>query len=252
MLHWIQAALAAAAVAGIAWRAHTLKGSGAIGATIIGTLVFGFGGLAAAAMLVFFFISSSALSRLNRGERRSRRGFSQVFANGSIAAAAAASMGVLPGASAAYLGALAAATADTWATAIGVRFGGTPRSILSFKHTAPGASGAVTCLGTIASALGALSVGLAGQLLLRLPLCGWVAVTVAGFFASLLDSLLGDSLQAVYRCRECGERPEVARHDGCPARAERQAGIPGLDNDVVNWIATLAGAGGAWLLLRLC
>lgn len=47
------------------------------------------------------------------------------------------------------LGALAAATADTWATEIGAFSPRNPRHILSFQEVTKGSSGGVTLLGTL-------------------------------------------------------------------------------------------------------
>ncbi len=74
------------------------------------------------------------------------------------------------------------------------------------------------------------------------------AVGLAGWLGSLLDSLLGAGLQAVYRCPACGRWPQVARHEGCSVRAVRVSGVPKLDNDMVNWLATGAGAAAGLVL----
>ncbi|MFQ5351207.1 MAG: DUF92 domain-containing protein, partial [Thermoanaerobaculia bacterium] len=219
-----------------AWRLGALTLSGALAATLVGAIVLASAGLGPAAVLVFFFVSASLLSALPGKRERSRRDARQVIANGSIAALAAAVTVSQPVASLAFLGALAAATADTWATEIGLRLGRRPRSILTLRSRPPGSSGAISIPGTVASAAGALAIGLVG---------GWwmggidratlSAIAAAGFLGSVTDSLLGDGLQAVYRCPECGAAPEVARHSGCEVRARRVSGIPGLDNDLVNW-----------------
>ncbi len=91
----------------------------------------------------------------------------------------------------------------------------------------------------------------AGLGLMRAAGSAVLAVTLAGLIGSTLDSVLGAGVQARYRCAACGATPEVARHDGCPTRATRIAGLPGLDNDAVNWIATLSGAATAVLLEHL-
>lgn len=214
--------------------------------------MFGFAGLAAAMVLVLFFASASVLSMLPPSDERSARGVRQVLANGSIAAVAAALSTAYGPAILAFLGATAAATADTWATEIGVRLGGTPRSILTFRPQPPGSSGAVSLVGTLAAGFGALGVGLAGVLLLpNLDTGVAMTVAVAGWWAALIDSVLGAGVQCRYRCPRCGRSPQVARHDGCLAIAVRQSGLPGLDNDVVNWLATAVGAASALALASL-
>jgi uncharacterized protein (TIGR00297 family) len=234
---------AAAAVSLVAWRLKALSGTGAVAATAVGGAVLGFGGLGAAIALVVFFVSSSALAALPGSGERGTRDARQVLANGSVAALAAVAHRTLPFADVALLGALGAATADTWATEVGTRFGRRPRSILTLRPQAPGTSGAVSMVGTVAAAAGGLAVAAAGLWLV--PGVGGAAVAavaVGGFAGSLVDSVLGAGAQAVYLCPACGAEPEVARHTGCPDRAGRVSGLPGVDNDVVNWLATAAGA----------
>jgi len=165
------------------------------------------------------------------------------MANGSVAAVAAALSCIGAFAVPAFLGAVAAATADTWATEFGVRWCKRPRSLSTPRAQPPGTSGAVSLPGTGAALAGALAVAAAGHWWLAgIDARGGLAVGLAGFGGSLVDSLLGAGPQAVYRCDQCGANPQVARHEGCPVAAKRVAGVPGLDNDAVNWIATGAGA----------
>ena len=240
---------AAGGVSVSAWRLGALSRSGAVAGTVVGAVVFGFGGFDAALVLVLFFVSSSALSLLPPAGERSARDARQVLANGSVAAVAAAVTVWIPEASVAFLGAVAAATADTWATEIGVRLGKTPRSILTLRRQVPGTSGAVSFPGTLAAATGALTVaGVGNWLIPGATVDGLVAVAAAGLLGSIVDSVLGAGLQARYRCPACGASPEVARHAGCELRAERISGVPGLDNDAVNLLATVTGAAVALLI----
>ena len=252
MLEGLIAVGAAAAVSIAAWRLGALSASGAVAGTAVGSVVFGFGGFGAALVLVTFFVSSSALSLLPPGGERSARDAWQVMANGSVAAVAISLTGLQPMATVAFLGATAAAAADTWATEIGVRLGKSPRSILSLRKQPPGTSGAVSLPGTLAAAAGALAVASVGCWLMA-GISGpqLVAVSLGGLLGSIFDSVLGAGLQARYRCSLCGASPEVARHGGCPECATRSSGFPGLDNDAVNWLATAAGATLAVLLLSL-
>lgn len=241
MVHWLTAILAAVLTAGFAWRLGALSWDGMVAAAIVGSLVFGIAGLEAALILVFFFASSSALSAVPGGADREARGSGQVLANGGVA-----TLGVLvhplhPVGDLVFLGALAAATADTWATEVGLRFGGVPRSILDWRRVARGSSGGITALGVAAQIAGAAAVALVGGWLLG-PTAIIAPVAVGGLVGSIADSVIGASIQARYRCPACGTPLEVPWHASCSSRGERVSGWPGLHNDHVNGLATLAGA----------
>lgn len=239
------ALIAAAGVSWLAWRFGALDREGALAATLVGGVVFGYAGLEAALVLVFFFVTSSGLSRLpgpeGRAEGCQRRGARQVLANGSVAAVAALFHQAHPAADIALLGAVATATADTWATEVGLRLDRRPRSILTWRPRAPGASGAVSAVGSLAGAAGAAAVGLAAWLVPGGVTAG-MAVAAGGIAGAVTDSVLGDGPQARYACQACGARPETPRHEGCQGRARRVAGVPGLDNDLVNGLSTAVGA----------
>src|SRR5450759_3105628 len=77
-----------------AYRSHNLSRSGAWGALVEGTIIFGLGGWKWAVLLMAFFISSSALTRLFRKKKASlnekfdkggTRDIGQVLANGAVA-----------------------------------------------------------------------------------------------------------------------------------------------------------------------
>ena len=73
-----------------------------------------------------------------------------------------------------------------------------------------------------------------------------------GIVGSLVDSLLGATCQAVYRCPRCGTDTERRVHS-CGARTVHVRGLRWLDNDAVNALSTVAGAlasGLAWRLAR--
>jgi len=70
-----------------------------------------------------------------------------------------------------------------------------------------------------------------------------LVITFAGLAASLFDSLLGATVQAIYFCDVC--RKETERHPlhRCGATTRPLRGWPWLDNDGVNFLATAVGAG---------
>lgn len=264
----------AGAVGWLACRMGWLTRGGAFAACAVGGTIFAFGRFPGAALLLVFFISSSLLTRLPRSDaapgapgeeavipKRSARNGRQVLANGAIAALAAAwsgwlllvsgtlfsPAGIAAGGGAltyaarlALAGAIAAAAADTWATEIGLRIGGAPRSALTGRIVPRGESGGVTLGGAFAGMAGAALVGSAAAALWPdFGLKEAVAVEAAGFIAMGFDSLLGASLQYRAYCSTCGRGVEEPRHIH---PIERARGLRILDNDAVNLLATLAGA----------
>ena len=196
---------------------------GAVAALAVGLATAWGMGWRGVLLLFAFFLSSSLLTRGGGQQRRAR----QVVANGGVAAVAA-----LAGSWPAFAGALAAATADTWATEIGSRSRAQPRLITSGAPVPAGTSGGITLLGTLGGVAGAALIGV---------LAGLGAVAVAGAVGMVFDSLLGATLQGKFECPRCGARTEQSGtvcHE--PVRVVR--GFAWLDNDAVNLAATLAGA----------
>lgn len=240
-------ALAASAVtSAVGWRARALSASGAATAAAVGTLVLGRLSWRGAVLLGTFFVSSSTLSRLSRGQQMAQRGSRrdpvQVLANGGVAALVATLGGrrALPLAA----GSLSAASADTWATEIGATSATAPCLIVSRREVAPGTSGAVTPRGLIGMSAGAALLGLIAYLVER-PTPGAartaMAVAVAGVAGSLADSVLGELVQERRWCPRC-EKPTEAWVHRCGEPTIVVGGIAGLTNDVVNVLCTATGA----------
>lgn len=256
----------------LAYRRRSLSRSGMIGAIISGTTTFGLGGLPWGLALIYFFISSSLLSHFREHDKiqtaadkfskGSQRDLGQVAANGGLAALLALCWSLSKSErlqqlyQAAYAGTLATATADTWATELGVLSPQSPRLITTGQTTTPGTSGGVTPLGLSAAALGAFTLGSVFWLLLNIKrqktatkLHGslpFVAL-VAGLGGSLADSLMGATVQAMYYCPECKKETERRVHScGTPTYFLR--GLAWCDNDVVNFASTAIGGLIAMLL----
>jgi len=251
-------AVLSAAIGALAWLKRWLTPSGALGAILTGTPVFGLGGWTGGLALVAFFLSGSLLSRLFRSRKAQveaefaktgTRDLGQALTNGGVAAAAAlgyAWTGELPWMGA-LLGSLAAASADTWATELGVLARSAPRLITTLRPAPPGTSGAVSLNGLAAAVGGAAFVGAVAAAVEPLWWRLLPHLALAGLFGSLVDSLLGATVQAVYWCPRCHKETERTVHRcGSPTRLHR--GFPVVSNDLVNLLATLAGAAaGFWL-----
>lgn len=266
-----------------AYRRGSLSVTGVGGAILTGTLLFGLAGSIGAAALLAFFVSSSLLSgRFKTAKvqveqdyaKGGTRDFGQTMANGGIAALAALLLALTGDVRwlGALIGALAAANADTWATELGVLAQRAPRLITTGKVVAKGTSGGVTAFGLAASAGGALFVGLVAALAALLPwappfagmrhfpmgsqflpltdLSLWAflpGALVAGLAGSLIDSLFGATVQAIYWCPICGRETERTLH-ACGTPTKLHHGLPWVGNDLVNGLATATGALVGYLL----
>jgi uncharacterized protein (TIGR00297 family) len=123
------------------------------------------------------------------------------------------------------LAALAEAAGDTSSSEIGMAFPGKSFlgktwMITTFKPVTPGTDGGISLSGTIAAVLGAASVGVAAVATGLVPASQIAIIILAGFFGTLVDSLLG----AIFERRGW------------------------LDNDLVNLFSTAAAVGMAWAM----
>ena len=236
----------------LAYWAGALSLHGMIAAGLLGGVTFGLGGWRPSVVLIWFFLSSSLLTRLFAKEKTKAsldyakggaRDLAQVLANGGAAGLAILvfGLGKFEVARYAFVGALAAANADTWATELGVLSRNLPRLLTSGKEVPRGTSGAVSRTGLLASLVGAATVaGLAGWLEGDLRLAS--AALVAGFLGSGLDSFLGACCQRVYYCPACRRETERHPQHHCGTTTEVLRGASWLDNDGVNALATVFGA----------
>jgi uncharacterized protein (TIGR00297 family) len=233
-----------------------LSKSGLVAAAFVGGVTAWCGHWWGVAVLLAFFIPSTLLSRVGTARKRElvdigkqgARDAMQVLANGGVAACALlfASRCGAP-MLAAFAGAFAAASADTWATEIGTLARGAPRSILTFKPLATGLSGGVTWQGSLAQIGGAAIVALVAAP--RMPLV-FVSVLTGGIAGSIFDSLLGATLQSLRWCPRCERACETNPHV-CGAATKPRRGLRWIDNDAVNFAATVTGAAVAALLFVL-
>jgi len=249
----------ALAAALVAWRLKWLSRGGAIAAFILGTVVFGLGGIPWAAVLLTFFFTSSFFSVLFKKRKQgtesfyskgSKRDAGQVFANGGLAGFFVVAHVFFPDSWVPWIGftaAFAAANADTWATELGFFSRKAPVSIKSGREVQAGTSGGISLLGTLASLAGAgLIAGVAWWVwpgdLPPVTLVSIVTITVAGITGSLVDSWLGASVQAIYYCPTCRKETEKYPLHHCGSETTPLRGWSWLDNDWVNLACTGSAA----------
>lgn len=257
--------LSSGAIAYAAYRKQSLSGSGALAAVFVGTSLFAMGDPFWYTLLLVFFITSSVWSHFKRNAKRQveeqfakggRRDGLQVLANGGAAVMFAMMYALLADTLMVwgFVGSLAAVTADTWATELGVLSSAAPRHILSGKRVDAGTSGAVTWPGTLAAASGAALIVVCGYALWpleQLTVPWWkflFAGTISGVIGSFVDSLLGATLQRLYICNVCHKTVERPRH--CDRQATAAKGFRWMTNDAVNAIGSLSGGVAFIVLMR--
>lgn len=274
-MNWFLGLAGSLFIASAAYWRRSLSLTGAAAAVGVGTVLYALGSLPWFGLMIGFFVSSSVLTKWKKQkkeqaerkyEKSGRRDAGQVAANGGLGAllcllaAWKPEMWIWP---VAYIGVMSAVTADTWATEIGGLSKQLPRSILTGKQASKGTSGAVSWLGWGASLAGGLFIGALGMLLAVLSSSSgvwgpdgggyaWaivIAAMAAGWLASNVDSLLGASVQSLYRCPECGLEVEGSTH--CSRRTVLIRGWRWMNNDAVNIISSAAGGGFMVLLVYL-
>jgi uncharacterized protein (TIGR00297 family) len=252
----------------LAYRAHSLDKSGAASATVIGTIVFGLGGLQWAILLMAFFITSSALSRAFKKRKQglsekfskgNQRDVGQVFGNGGVATVFVVIHALYPESPVGWVGfaaSLAAVNADTWATELGVLNPTPPRLMTNLrKRVEKGTSGGVSVFGTLASLMGSALIGILAAFLYPAELL-WTdlwslafLITLSGLAASLFDSLLGATVQAMYYCPTDQKETEKHPLHTCGTKTIHTRGWAWLNNDLVNLACGIFGSLTALILL---
>ncbi|CAO2822776.1 unnamed protein product [Amaranthus hypochondriacus] len=263
------AALMAAIIAIRSYRKKSLDLSG----SIVGFLVVFIHlatNLRAGAMLLVFFFTSSKLTKVGAEKKHQsdaeykdggQRNWIQVLFNSAIACALVVAIWKLIGLEdkcldsrestlitslmGGIIGHYSCSNGDTWSSEIGVLSDSQPRLITTLKPVRKGTNGGVTTTGLLAAAAGGAVIGLTFVLfgigtarcptdvalkqLLVIPLAA-----LAGLGGSLLDSLLGATLQF---SGFCSVRKKVVGNRG--PTVKRISGLDILDNNAVNMVSIL-------------
>ncbi|KAJ8478190.1 hypothetical protein OPV22_021917 [Ensete ventricosum] len=223
-----------------------------------------------AVLLLVFFSTSSKVTRLGEGKKRAidadfkeggQRNWIQVLSNSIIATIlvvifARITQGhdrcldskdstVVTALLGGIVGHYACCNGDTWSSELGMLSSTQPRLITTFKKVRKGTNGGVTVHGLLAAAAAGFVIGVAFALvgLVTTECSADVAkrqlfvvpiAAAAGLFGSLIDSLLGATLQF---SGYCTVRKKVVGNEG--PTVVKISGASILDNNAVNAVAIL-------------
>lgn len=222
-----------------------------MGTFILAFLIYGFGGWQWTIPVLSFFISSSILSKVREKrnptagssfEKPGPRDFYQVFANGGLGGILVVINYFYPDDIwyLIYAGIIASSCADTWATEIGTISPHKTYDILKFKPVRQGTSGGVSFAGFTGALLGAVFIALISVIWTTkngVPFI--ISVAFAGFAASIIDSVLGASIQVQYECKQCNRIVDSQIH--CDENAVKSRGFKLINNDFVNLASGVCG-----------
>lgn len=202
---WFVAFLLNGVLIALAQRIPLLTPQGWVHAGILGTILWGCLGWRGWLTVVVYLALGSAVTRLGLAQKQKQglaeaRGGQRGPANVWGSALTGTVIALLIGAGVGpqqllligFAGSFAAKLADTFGSEIGKRWGRTTVLITTLRRVPPGTEGAVSMEGTLASAAGSVLMVLvmAALSVLTSPQA-IILVTVVGFIATLLESLLG-------------------------------------------------------------
>jgi len=208
--HWLLALALNALLIALAQRAPLLTPAGWVHAGILGTLLWGSLGWRGWLAVVAYLALGSLVTRLGLRDKQARglaearggrRGPENVWGSALVGALLAllvcrAPTLWVPPLLLAFAASFSAKLGDTFGSEIGKRWGRHTVLITTLRPVPPGTEGAVSLEGTAASLAGALLMGL---VMLALGLlsgpAAWALVAVVGLVATLLESLVGATLQ---------------------------------------------------------
>jgi len=274
-------------------RKGSLSKSGLIGASLVGLATFSNPQVLTTVVLLVFFVSSSMLTKFHFDRKQTleegltkagQRGFIQVMCNGLTGSVMAVLYQYNLSSNPSYanlcltsgdwttffllcfIGHYACCCADTWASEVGILNPDWPYLITTLKQVPPGTNGAISLLGTLASLMGGQTIGLVSALTLRYqhPECGlrlglMGLGIIAGLTGSLIDSLLGATVQATYLNKTTNKiihgtpAPSTTIEKSKDLKPKCISGKDYIDNNMVNFLSSLitalfTGILGTWLL----
>ncbi|KAF7838625.1 protein PGR [Senna tora] len=256
-------------IAARAYKRKSLSLSGAVSGFVVMAIHI-FVGYRFGAMLLAFFFSSSKLTKM--GEERKRkvdpefkeggqRNWIQVLCNSGISTVLVITVWkltegrdkclnskdstLITSLIGGVIGHYSCCNGDTWSSELGILSDDQPRLITTFKPVRRGTNGGVTKAGLLAAAAAGSIIGLSFVLvglltarcdsdialkqLLVIPIS-----TLAGLFGSLIDSLLGATLQFT---GFCSVRNKIVGKPG--PTVKKISGLSILDNNAVNFVSIL-------------
>lgn len=202
---WISALIVAMATISILlYKTNILTRKGTIGAHLLGIYFFGILGIEWGIPVALFFITSVIFTKIHGFNKKQKqdtgqRNVWQAIAN-IFAAIVVSNLFLVSGQpifKLLFISAVAAVTADTWASEIGPVFHKKCFSLSEWRTATSGVSGGISIAGSLAAFSGAFFVSMMAWVVFfqEMDMFMVLIITLSGFLASFVDSLLGAFLE---------------------------------------------------------
>lgn len=206
-------------------------------AVLFSTLITYFGGLTSFIILVVVFLGSIITKLFHKSKKSNKRKVIQIISNVGVGALSliiykftSNDLYLLI-----YASVMAESLADTLASDIGVLSKSEPINILTFKKGERGLSGNISFLGLTSALIGSLLIGTIYYIGMDKSVISFIIIILSGFLGSLIDSILGASIQVKYKCEKCKKITERKEH--CGKETNYYKGIKWIDNNLVNLLS---------------
>lgn len=227
-----------------AFRLKSITTDGMVAAILTAVTLYSLGGVWIASALLVFFILGSIVSKIRNDVKRKAeslqddtgaRNWKQVLANSLPASILLWLFYMYPNEKIFLLLSFAvfsAAASDTFSSEIGMMSKGKVFSILTGKQIPNGVSGGVSIIGLLAGLLGSILLSV-----LTIPefgMSGFTAASLLGFTGTLIDSILGASIQRKYKGVKGNLQDKSEPHHNIPI-----SGFRYITNNAVNLITLI-------------
>ena len=125
-----------------------------------------------------------------------------------------------------------------------------PIDILRFKRIEPGLSGGVSVLGSCAAIVCAAAGAALPFIFFAFDVRAYFVIFGIAVLGMIIDSMLGSSVQALFKCAVCGKTTEKQIH--CGSTTELVKGARIINNSMVNLLSAVATAAIAVTIFLCC
>lgn len=125
-----------------------------------------------------------------------------------------------------------------------------PIDILRFRRVKAGVSGGVSLLGSCAAVICAAVGAALPFVFFAFDIRAYFVILGCAVLGMVIDSVLGSSIQALYKCPVCGKKTEKSEH--CGTGAELVKGVRIVNNSMVNLLSAVTTAAIAVTILLCC